>query len=165
MIRLVFTSQGDPFQLLIRAGGLSSASHAAIGLGPNGELLLHAYEDGVLLETREYWLGTLKQKLVAEYEILPDVEDGLRQALAQVGKRYDIFGAIKIGVLRALDVFGSPVRSLGPDSKNAYTCAHFVMLLDPYGRRIPEWRLLNRATVIPGDLMRVAHGPSFRRLR
>ena len=164
MTRLMFTSDGDPFQLLIRTSTLSPASHAAIGLGPNSEWLLHAYEDGVVLESRDRWFGPRKQKLVAEFEILPDVSDGVQRALQQVGKKYDVLGAFKIGILRALHVFGSPVRNLGPDPTNRYTCAHFVMLLDPVGRKIPEWRDLRRETLVPGDLLRAASGPSFRRV-
>lgn len=165
MTRLVFTAGNDPFGLLIRVGSLSTISHAAIGLGGDDGPLLHAYEAGVVLEPRARWFGTLKQRLVAEYVILPDVSDGLQTCMAQVGKPYDVIGAIKIGVLRMLRIFGSPVQDLGPDTVKAFTCAHFVMLLDPHGRRIPEWQLLDREAVVPGDLLRVAAGPSFRRVR
>jgi hypothetical protein len=166
MTHLVFTSDSTPFGLLIRAGSFSAASHVAIGLGDENGPLLHAYEPGVILEPRERWFGAPNnQRFIAEYKILPDVSEGLRECFTQIGKPYDGVGALKIAVLRGLQLFGSPIQSLGPDSKTAFTCAHFVMLLDPLGRRIPEWRLLNRETLAPGDVLRVADGPSFRRVR
>lgn len=164
MTRLVFTAGDDPYGLVIRAGSLSSISHVAIGLGGDGGPLLHAYEAGVTLEPRSKWFGELKQRLVAEFIILPDVSDGLRVCLSQVGKPYDVVGALKIGVLRALQIFGSPIQSLGKGNRRAFTCTHFVMQLDPDGCRIPEWRLIDYDRVVPADLFHVAGGPSFRRI-
>jgi len=156
--RLVFSTGADPYQFLIKVGTQSPATHAAIGLG---DRLLHAYEVGVVLEPRDYWFGDMQQQLIAEYAILPDVSAGVREAFRHLGKKYDIAGAVKIGLLRALQVFGSPLQSLGPISDEAHTCACFAMLLDPYGLRIPEWRWIRRESVVPGDLLRACKGPSF----
>lgn len=158
-VTLVFTTGRDAFQMLVASTTKSKATHAAIGLG---DQLLHAYENGVLLESRDEWLGKREQKLVAEFEILPDVSEGVGQALAHVGEKYDVAHVFKAWILRLL----SPaIRSLGPDSRNKFTCARFVTLIDPHGDRIPEWRYLWREALAPVDLLDAAMwGPSFRRL-
>ena len=160
--RLVFTAGFDPFQVFINIGTGSPASHAALGIG---DQLLHAYEDGVILEPRSAWFGKMQQRLVAEFLILPDIEDGLDLAFAQIGKRYDAAGVIRAIIARLLRLTMSPIRNLGPAPMNAHTCAAFVMLVDPYGQRIPEWRDLDRTTIVPADLMALASmGPSFQRV-
>jgi len=160
--RLVFTTGVDPFQLLINVGTCSIAGHAAIGLG---DALLHAHEDGVLIEPRSVWLGKERQRLVAEFLILPNVDDGIAFALSQIGKGYDNPGVIRAAIFRILKLTLSPIQYLGPAPMNRHTCAAFAMLIDPYGQRIPEWRGLDRATVVPADLLSLASmGPSFQRV-
>lgn len=156
---LVFTSGFDPFQLLINLATFSRAGHVAIGLGPN---LLHAHERGVTLEPREHWFVGKKQKLLYEVEILPDVSPGIERCLSKIGEPYDVVGAFKLAILIALKRMWSPLRTLGPPSTNSHTCASFVMLLDPYGAHIPEWRELSRDVVTPADMLFLARGPSFR---
>lgn len=159
---LVFTTGIDPFQLLINVGTCSTAGHAAIGLGDH---LLHAHENGVLIEPRSSWFGRDEQSLVAEFEILPDVSSGVDFALTQVGKKYDAGGALRAAVSRLLKLTLSPIQYLGPASMKRHTCAAFVMLIDPQGAQIPEWRDLDRALVVPGDLLGAASlGSSFRRI-
>lgn len=156
---LVFTTGADPFQFLVKATTDSAASHAAIGLG---DKLLHAYEDGVLLETRNEWLGKREQVLVAEFQILPDVTDGIARALEHLGKKYDGAHVIKIWLLRLLQ---PAIRSLGPDAPDRFTCARFVTTIDPRGERIPEWQHLWLEAITPADLLECAlWGPSFHRI-
>jgi hypothetical protein len=83
-VRLVFTMGWDPVQLLINVSTRSRAAHVAIGLGDH---LLHAYEPGITLEPREAYLGNREQHVVAEYDVLPYVDDNLRDALAHIGRR------------------------------------------------------------------------------
>jgi hypothetical protein len=158
---LVFTSGFDPFQLLINIGTFSRAGHVAIGIGTN---LLHAYERGVVYEPRERWFKTKRQFLVYEAEILPDVSYGIDSCMSKVGEPYDVAGAFKLAILITLKRMWSPLRSLGPVSKNSHTCASFVMLLDPHGERIREWRDLRRDIVTPADILVLARGPSFRQV-
>jgi hypothetical protein len=163
-ISVVFTTGFDPYQLLIKLGTGCSASHAAIGIG---DQLLHAYEDGVVLEPRTRWFGKeMDQKLVAEFLVLQDVGAGVREALQHIGKPYDVFGAFKIGILMALKAMGSPIDRFGGEVPNdAHTCACFTMLLDPGGVVIPEWRGIDRGTVVPRDLLEAAvGGASFLRV-
>jgi hypothetical protein len=156
---LAFTTGADPFQFLVKATTDSAASHAAIGLG---DQLLHAYEDGVLLESRDEWLGKRKQVLVAEFQILPDVTDGIARAMQHLGKKYDAMHVLKIWLLRLLH---PAIRSLGPDAPDKFTCARFVTMIDPYGERIPEWRHLWMEAITPADLLDCAlWGPSFHRI-
>jgi hypothetical protein len=150
----------DPFQLLINVSTRSVAAHVAIGLG---DQLLHAYEPGVTLEPRERYLQAKHQKVVAEYEILPDITDGLAEAISNIGKRGFLGGAAQIGIIRALQMCGSPLQFLVPS--NERTCARFAMMLDRTGACIPEWREINRRAVVPADLLEAAEvGLSFQRV-
>jgi len=159
-ITLVFTTGDDLFQGLIGLHTESRATHVAIGLGAE---LLHAQENGVCLDPRGYWFGTRKQKLVAEFAILPDVTDGASRALSHVGERFGWFYVFKAGLLRRLAPL---LRSLGLDPVYQQSCTQLVLQLDPQGERIVEWQgLWPRAALAPSDLLEVASwGPSFRRI-
>lgn len=160
---LVFTGARepllDPFQLFVNVGTWSPASHAAIGLG---DWLLHVHDAGVVHEPRSAWLDS-GQRLIAEYAVLPDVRAGLVERFSHLGDRYAFFEVAKITALRLMHLLAFPVRSLGPVARGSHTCAEFVMGLDPSGLIVPEWRSINRASVVPADLL-AAMGPSFRRI-
>lgn len=155
----MFTTGFDPFQAVISLAGGSLAAHVAIGLGDH---LLHAYEPGIVLEPRTSYLTRMRQRLVAEYAVLPDVSQGLGEALTHVGKGGFFLGASQIAILRALRIVGSPLQHL--ITTNERTCARFAMLLDRTGAQIPEWRGVDRKAVVPGDLIAVTSGPSFQQI-
>jgi hypothetical protein len=159
-VTILFTTGPDAFQRLVARSTKSVATHAALGLG---DQLLHAYEEGVILEPRDRWFGEMKQKLIAEFEILPDVSDGVANAMQHVGKKYDGIHIVKAGFLR---LFHPTFASLGKTwRKDRFTCAQFVTTIDPYGEKIPEWRHLWRAALAPSDLLEAAlWGPSFARV-
>lgn len=155
---LVFTAGDDWFELLVRFGTFCPASHAAIGIGPN---LLHVHDAGVVLEPRERWLKD-DQRLIAEFEILPDVRWEITKLGPQLGRPYDLAGALGIAARRGLRAIGSPLGQILTVAPKR-TCAAFVMQIDPCGFKIPEWRNLRLDVVAPADLLR-ATGPSFRRI-
>ena len=158
-VSLVFTTGNDWFQTLIELHTGSSATHVAIGIGNQ---LLHSHEDGVVLEPRSYWFGKRKQKLIAEFQILVDVDDGIRGVLRHVGKGFGVAHVLKAGLLRKLTPW---VRSLGPDSTDRLSCTQLVAMIDPHGEHIPEWRYLWREGLAPVDLLEVAAwSPRFRRI-
>ena len=158
---LVFTAGSSPSDLLIRAGTLSKASHVAIGLD---DQLLHAYEPGVMFEPRSAWLDQ-HNKLVAEFAVLPDVDDGLTDTFSRIGERYDMFGTVHIALHRAFR-FASPLLFPRRRARGAHTCASLVMLLDPFGDRIPEWRGIDFSIAVPQDLLEATNlGMSFERIR
>lgn len=167
LVRLVFTTAPSVDQLLIGYSTFSQATHVAIGLGPYGEWLLHAVDDGVVLEPRSAWLGPPKnQRIVAEFLVLPNVDDGVRQALMHVGERYDTAGLVFVAMRRLMALFAGILQDYERTPTRAQICTRFSMLLDTSGTKIPEWRHLDPEYVSPGDLLRVAiQGPSFRRLR
>jgi hypothetical protein len=137
-----------------------------LALGPRGEKFLHTYEDGVVLEDRDYWLKKEKQRIVAEYVIVPDVSNGVLEALTYVGEKYDVPGILRGGLIRVFGLLASPIYSFGTITYRAQTCSRFVMLIDPLGEKIHEWRYVNREHVSPGDLLvATTAGPSFRRIR
>ena len=156
---IVFTTGWDPFQALINLGTFSRAGHAAIGIGDH---LLHAYEPGVVWGSRDTWFTGKHQRLIAEYEILPDVSEGIEDCASRIGEPYDVVGVFRAALWIMLRRLCSPLRHVGTASAASHTCSSFVMLLDPNGDRIPEWRSINRAVVTPADLLLAAEGPSFR---
>jgi hypothetical protein len=84
------------------------------------------------------------------------------EAIHNIGKRGFFGGAAQIAIIRALQICGSPLQYLVPS--NERTCARFAMTLDRTGDLIPEWRGINRRSVVPADLLEAAeNGPSFRR--
>jgi hypothetical protein len=155
----VFTKAWDWFQVLVNISTSSEVSHVCIGLGDS---ILHVDARGVVLEPRLAYMIRKRQHIVSEVAIVPDVSSGLDFCLSQVGMPYDYPGILRTAIGIALDRMKSPLRSLAGTSSSAYTCAGFIMLLDPHGR-IPEWRDLDRSVVTPADLLR-AVGPSFREL-
>jgi len=158
-MRLVFTTADDWFGRATRAFSRSPISHVAIGLGDHGEHLLHAHDDGVVLEPRAAWVAK-KNRVVAEYLITPDVSAGVAALTQRIGEPWSAVEATKI-VLRRL--FNRRARRWIP--RDEHTCAQFVMLIDPTSAQISEWRDVDRSTVVPGDLLRVAeYGTSFQRL-
>jgi hypothetical protein len=149
----------------------SPASHVALSLSDNGPLI-HARgarkdgKTGVVVQSRDEW-ASIGNYTVAEYRVVPDVSYGLQnRVLPAVGQRafgYDLIGVR--GVQRAVDVLTWPwtlkLRGVG----NRIICSQLVMLLDPTGVSIPEWRKLDYGTVDPADLLDVAKtGPSFVRI-
>jgi len=159
---LVFTTGADAFQYLINLTTFSPAAHAAIGLG---DQLLHVHEKGVCLEPRINWFTQKRQRLIAEFAILPNVQHGVQHCLGRVGEAYDVAGVFKLGLMIILRRMLSPLQHVNSTSNRAHTCAAFVMLLDPMGLAIPEWRGLDRENVLPVDLLAAARdGSSFRRL-
>jgi hypothetical protein len=163
--RLIFSTGDDWYQVLIRNFTLSPASHVMLGLGEKGDHILHSMERGVQLESRERWFRQENQRLVAEYLIVPDVSEGVRDAFSYIGEKYDVPGVAKATVLRAFNLLRSPLYWTTPIADRAQTCSRFVMLIDPFNVKIPEWRHINRERVAPSDLLQVAAGPSFMRLQ
>lgn len=159
---LVFTTGIDSFQFLVNFATLSPAAHTAIGLGDH---LLHANDRGVVLEPRIDWFTRKRQRLVGEFEIVPDVRHGVQRCLGRLGEGYDFPGIVRLTVMIALRHLRSSIGRVGWAPGSAHTCSSFAMLLDPHGDLIPEWRDLDRASVMPVDLLGRAHsGPSFRKL-
>lgn len=162
MIRLVFTTGGDLFSFGVQVMTLSDVTHVAIGLPPNGELLLHATLKGVVLQPRAKW----RQRPIADFAIRPNVLGGLARAASQIGKPYDTGEVAFRPFLAALQYLAPLAPRSAAQGTAAWTCARFVMLLDPGGDRILEWRGLDPLTATPADLLeRCLVGPSFVRVR
>ena len=174
-IRLVFTARNHPIDWLIRfapAFERSAASHVAVGLGPDGPLI-HARgrrksdgKAGVVMQSRAEWAAG-GNRTVAEYRIVPDVSEGLNaRVLPAIGRAFGYDLIVRRGVERALRLFmwPWPVKLRGVGER--IICSQLVMLLDPAGAVIREWRDLDYGTVDPQDLLdRARNGPSFVRIR
>lgn len=156
----MFSTGGTWFQQLVQLGTLSRVDHVSIGLGDH---LLHAHEKGVVLEPRAAWFGKPTQRWLGEYEILPDVSEGLASCLQRVGEPYD-----RVGIARVFlgHLWGRTLSAMTLDlssASRAHTCSSLVLMLDPDGSKIPEWRDLASGSVVPVDLHRRL-GASFRRI-
>ena len=160
MTRLVFTTSDDLFSLGVRMLTFSDVAHVAIGLGNRGDRLLHATLKGVVVQPRKTW----RQRTVADFEIVPNVLRGLIRCGAQLGKPYDD-AEVALRPFLAMLQYISPFAPRSGASPTAWSCARFVMLLDPGGYQIPEWRDLDPLTATPADLFgRCLGGQSFRRV-
>lgn len=162
MTRLLFLTGDDPFSAAVKAWTLSPASHVALALGNSGNLLLHAVAKGIILEPRWAVYRRLRYRDVAEFEVLPDVSRETNALLARAGDRYD-YGEIVSHVLLRVARCALPWIPATVSTPRRWTCARFLLDLDPTRSKIPEWRGLDARTVTPSDLLRVA-GSSFRRL-
>ena len=163
---LLFTSSDHIADRLIRRFTGSPTSHVAITLGEDRQTLLHAVPQGVIIEPRSTWMQRDKAWVVAEYEVLPDVSQGLKRVLGFVGERYDfLFPANYALAYFYRRTVGAPVRALYRQLRSSQTCAQLALLLDANCQKIPEWCGLEFDTVLPADLLKRADGPSFRRIR
>ncbi len=157
---LVFSSGTGWFHLAVQWATLSRIDHVCIGIG---DFLLHARDAGVVIEPRASWFIDGKQKFQGEFEIVPDVSQGLAEAARHVGQPYDHLGIGRalLGIVwnRGLSAFTLPLGT----NTGAQTCSTLALMLDPDGR-IPEWRGLARGAASPVDLYRTMSGPSFRRI-
>jgi len=117
-----------------------------------GNAFLHVY-NAVVCERLDAFLQQRRQRIVAEYAVLPDVSAGVRGLESQIGAPYDDREFVRIGLRR---------WGLGA-SRRAWTCTQFVMAADAAGV-IPEWRSIDRSMAAPSDLLHAAGGASFRRI-
>jgi len=158
---LVFTSGRDFKSRAISIRTLSLASHVALAISDDHRTLLHTTDKGVIAEPREAWIGDT-HRLLAEYEILPDVSRNVAYMIAQIGKPYDIPWLFVREIKFLLARTGSPLHAIIPTTSSRWTCANFILLLARDGA-IPEWTGLDEQTVTPVDLWRNL-GASFRRV-
>lgn len=137
-------------------------SHSAIGFEKGGKkYFLHAAWGGVQIEERDYILS--KKELVAEFEILANMDDELKLAESKVGKPYDtlgLFGYIFVLLARKFNIgISNPLAS-----KSATVCSEFVIDLD-VNKEIPEFIGLDPETITPRDLYEICfNGKNFRKL-
>lgn len=142
--------------------GNSQISHAAIGLEVNGQpYLLQAVWGGVQLAPRSDETST--HSVVAEFEILPSIENELATAESKVGESYDVLTLIGyIFVILGQDLHigvNNPFYS-----KSGTVCSEFVIEVDTQ-HLIHEFDGLDPANIDPADLYNIClNGPSFKRL-
>lgn len=163
-IRLLFMTGDDVLATGVKAFTLSPASHAAIAMGPYGNMLLHAITPGVVYESRWNFYQRAQYRDVAEYLIIPDVSDGLRRALMLIGQKFDVGGAASQFAFKLARIV-CPWLPKTLSTSGRWTCTQLVMQLDSHGQRIPEWRGLDDRSVTAAELMAVAEtSPSFKRV-
>jgi hypothetical protein len=135
----------------------------AIGLGPHADLILHSVPDvGVALEPKGPYLKRSGEKVIAEYVILPDVRSGVIQAMGLLGNSWD-YAEVVSYVALALGRMMCPWLPVSRPTPQQWSCARFVMQIDPTGTAIPEWKGVDPKTATPGALLNVI-GPSFAKL-
>lgn len=140
----------------------SPASHSAIGIEKDGkQYFLHAAWGGVQITPREDVLSN--HTLVAEFEVLANMDDEIALAEKRVGEPYDtvgLFGYLAVLLARNLGIgLHNPLAS-----KSAVVCSEFIVELD-YNREIPEFIGLDPADVTPRDLIDICiSGKSFKKI-
>lgn len=160
--RVAFFAGVDPFSLAVRAFTASRVTHAAVAIDGN---ILHAASKGVLLEDRRRLYTHYLYEDVAEFEVLPDVTPGLNYMLKQLGKPYDLTEIASRVISKIANAFSGIDRMDALNSPGQWTCARFVMALDPTRVVFPEWRALDPRTVTPASLLQATQiSPYFRRV-
>lgn len=137
-------------------------SHSAIGFEKDGkQYFLHAAWGGVQITPREAVLSN--HTIIAEFEILADLDDEVVLAEKKIGEPYDtigLFGYLAVLIAKNLG-FGihNPLAS-----KSAVVCSEFIVELD-VNHEIVEFQGLDPADVSPRDLLDIcSNGKSFRKL-
>jgi len=159
MLTLVFTASDSWISKTIRWFTKSTASHVMIGTQLQGvPVYLHSTIGGVQITP----MSKYTDRKVAEYEIIPDLSDGLRHAYTHIGSKYDYIGLLGYAVvILAWRWFKAKIKN-PLANKDAVVCSEFIIHFD-HAKIIPEWRGLDPETTTPETLLKVA-GSSFRAL-
>lgn len=137
-------------------------SHSAIGFEKDGkQYFLHAAWGGVQITEREKVLSN--HTLMAEFEILANLDDEVLLAKEKVGQPYDTIGLFGYLAVLIAKNFGIGIHN-PLASKSAVVCSEFIVELD-VNHEIPEFQGLDPADVSPRDLFDIcSSGKSFRKL-
>jgi hypothetical protein len=151
-INLVFTTADHVLAKAIRRITGSEASHVALGVGHYA--FLHATATrGVVVDPREVWLTY--NRIVAEYRVVPYVEDRIVDIIATVGTEYDFGSLIGQAVVALGRRAGVDVLNPFASGKDKALCPRLVMMLDQEGDRIPAWKGLDPDSTSPADLLQI----------
>ena len=162
MITIAFFTSNFWLSRVIRILLKSPTSHVALGLELDGKkVFVHAISGGIKIEDRDVVLSY--DRLVEEYEILPDISKEVPAALAHVGDKYnalELMGYVWILFLRFFKI-----RTKNPFARHgAEVCSEFVTECDPEGK-IEEFINLEPSEVTPRDLLDICRsGKSFLKL-
>jgi len=126
-------------------------------------MFLHATAGGVKFTPRPKELKG--STIVAEYQVLPSVEKGLRKAVRDVGDNYDYVGLLGYAVAIILWRLLKKKIKNPFASSTAMVCSEFVAHLDRTGTVLPEFKILHPETTHPEHLLRICETSSnFKRL-
>ena len=159
MVTIGLFSHDNIFGQLIKFFTGSPFTHAAIGFEENSkQYWLHAVGSGVQICDRGYQSG-----LVAEFQVLPPVDNEVELAKKKVGEPYS-----KLTILGFLIMILAKKFGIGIDNpfyeKSAVVCSEFVVESDTQ-HLIPEFNGLDPADIAPADLFNIcANGKSFKRI-
>lgn len=152
MITLVFTTTNSWLSKLIRFFTKGRSSHVMVGIKVyDQDMFLHCTSGGVQVTPREKWLKG--STLVAEYEIVPDVTSGVKQAFRLLNDNYDYPALLGYAWLLVMwRLFKKKVKN-PLASTTSYVCSEFVCHLDLTGACIKEWSNLDPERTHPEDLL------------
>ena len=155
-LTLVFSTGGGIVSRAIRWFTRSRCSHVMIGLSLfDQDVLLHSTAGGVQFTfPRSKWFRN--ERLIAEYEIIPDLSAGVPILLEKfLNAHYDYVGVVGGFPLVLLwrRWFKKKIRN-PLASPTALFCSEFVLHLDE-GGRIPEWKGLDPERTHAQDLLEI----------
>lgn len=132
----------------------SEASHAAIGAELYGvPVLLESGMGGVKVTPRDKYFSE-GDKLVEEYQFVPDVSTGIKGSVELLGEGYDYVGLIGYGILiLAYRWFKKKIKNPLASPK-ALVCSEFVVRIDD-NKMIEEWNDLDPERTTPQDLIEI----------
>jgi hypothetical protein len=162
MSSILFLTTNSLISKVIRFFTRSKISHTAICFEINNEkFVLESLIDGVVLRPRSQALQN--QYLIAEYEILANLDNELNQACKRVGEPYDKLSLFGFLIMMALHLIGVNIHN--PLSFMSGTvCSEFIISCDT-NHEIPEFIGLDPASVTPADLYNICSlGASFKKI-
>jgi hypothetical protein len=162
MITITLFSGTSILSKLIKFFQGGPVSHCGIGITLDGTpMFLHASLTGVQLTPREVLLKD--HTIVAEFEIIPDIQNEIKPDELRIGQSYDFIGLLGYLPIIFFRKFGIKINNPFA-SKSAAVCSEFVIEADVY-HKIKEFDGLIPQDITPQDLYNIClNGTSFRKI-
>ena len=159
MITIGFFSNDNLLAKIIKWFEGSPINHCAIGFMKDGkQCWLQAAHAGIQVVDRG-WLGGL----VAEFQVLPNIENEVELAEKRVREPYDDLTLVGIALMTIAKLFGIGINNPFYEKAGAI-CSELIVEADTQ-HLIPEFNGLDVANISPAILFNIcSKGKSFKRL-
>lgn len=162
MVSILFLTTNSLISKVIRFFTKSKISHTAVCFNLNNEkFILESLIDGVVLRPRNQALQN--QNLIAEFEIIPDLNNEFQEATKRIGEPYDKLSLLGFFIMILFHIVGIKIHN--PLSFMSGTvCSEFIISCDT-NHEIPEFNNLNPDSITPEDLYKIClNGKSFKQI-
>jgi hypothetical protein len=159
MITIGFFSNDNLLAQIIKWFEGSPVNHCAIGFVKNGEQCwLQAAHAGIQVVDRGWLSG-----LVAEFQVIPNIENEVGLAEQRVGQPYDDLTLVGMAIIIIAKLFGIGINNPFYQKAGAI-CSELIVEADTQ-RLISEFNGLDPANISPAQLYQIClQGKSFKRI-